>query len=83
VARLFVVKSREEWRCTGLAREESDPVPVTPRNSLGTVTKACELVPLGATPDATATTGPSDTRTAASLPAAVLRGWENFRPEPQ
>ena len=40
---------------------------VTPRNYLGTVTKAYELVPLGAAPVATATTGADDLRTAASF----------------
>jgi hypothetical protein len=40
---------------------------VTPRNYLGTVTKAYELVPLGTSPDATVTTGANDLRTAANF----------------
>lgn len=72
VAHLLVVKNREGWRSAGLARAEFDHVLVTPRNYLGTVTKAYELVPLGAVSHATAAIGSSDWRTAASLPAAVL-----------
>jgi len=67
VAHLLVVKSRAGWRSAGLARAEFDPVLVTPRNYLGTVTKAYELVPLGTSPDATVTTGTNDLRTAANF----------------
>jgi hypothetical protein len=72
VAHLLVVKSRAGWRSAGLARAELDNGLVTPRNYLGTVTKAYELVPLDAAPVVTATTGANDLRTAASLSAA---GW--------
>lgn len=72
VAHLLVVKSRAGWRSAGLARAELDNGLVTPRNYLGTVTKAYELVPLDAAPVATATTGANDLRKAASLSAA---GW--------
>jgi hypothetical protein len=67
VAHLLVVKSRAGWHSAGLARAEFDPVLVTPRNYLGTVTKAYELVPLGTSPDATVTTGANDLRTAANF----------------
>lgn len=72
VAHLLVVKSRAGWRSAGLARAELDNGLVTPRNYLGTVTKAYELVPLDAAPVVIATTGANDLRTAASLSAA---GW--------
>lgn len=72
VAHVLVVKSRAGWHCAGLARKEFDNVLVMPRDYLGTVTKAYELVPLGAPPDATVTTGLNDRDGSASVLATVL-----------
>jgi len=47
VAHLLVAKTAEGWRVVGAARAEYDETLVTPRNYLGTVAKAYELLPIG------------------------------------